>query len=114
MVVCVTVRICRAWGGRKVRAASDCIDRGGLWQGRKKAFGAMWRLAPQLAVQDAVVPRSQLAPILARMAEIGTRHNVRVCNVFHAGDGNLHPNIPYDAGNADESARVHAAMSEIM
>ena len=107
-------RICRASGARQVRSASDAIERGRLWQGRKKAFGAMGRIAPHLAVQDAVVPRSQLAPILARMAEIGTRHKVRVCNVFHAGDGNLHPNIPYDAGNADESARVHAAMSEIM
>jgi glycolate oxidase subunit GlcD len=107
-------RICRESGARNVRSAHDPAERARLWQGRKKAFGAMGRVAPHLAVQDAVVPRTQLAPILARIAEIGERHRVRVCNVFHAGDGNLHPNIPYDAGNADEAARVHAAMKEIM
>jgi FAD/FMN-containing dehydrogenase len=111
----VTVeRICRECGARDVRSARDPAERARLWQGRKKAFGAMGRVAPHLAVQDAVVPRTQLAPILARIAEVGKRHGVRVCNVFHAGDGNLHPNIPYDAGNADEAARVHAAMKEIM
>jgi glycolate oxidase subunit GlcD len=107
-------RICRASGARHVRSASDAAERARLWQGRKKAFGAMGRLAPHLAVQDAVVPRTQLAPILARIAEIGARHNVRVCNVFHAGDGNLHPNIPYNAGDPAEAARVHQAMREIM
>ena len=107
-------RICRACGARDVRSARDPGERARLWQGRKKAFGAMGRIAPHLAVQDAVVPRTQLAPILARIAEVGERHRVRVCNVFHAGDGNLHPNIPYDAANPDEAARVHAAMSEIM
>jgi glycolate oxidase subunit GlcD len=107
-------RICRECGARDVRSARDPAERARLWQGRKKAFGAMGRVAPHLAVQDAVVPRTQLAPILARIAEVGKRHGVRVCNVFHAGDGNLHPNIHYDAGNADEAARVHAAMKEIM
>ncbi|MBI1808882.1 MAG: FAD-binding protein, partial [Gemmatimonadetes bacterium] len=107
-------RLCRASGARDVRTASDAAERARLWQGRKKAFGAMGRIAPDLVVQDAVVPRTKLAPILARIAEIGARHRVRVCNVFHAGDGNLHPNIPYDASDADEAARVHAAMREVM
>jgi glycolate oxidase subunit GlcD len=107
-------RICRECGARDVRSARDPEERARLWQGRKKAFGAMGRVAPHLAVQDAVVPRTQLAPILARIAEIGRRRGVRVCNVFHAGDGNLHPNIPYDAGNSEEAARVHEAMKEIM
>jgi FAD/FMN-containing dehydrogenase len=65
-------------------------------------------------VQDAVVPRTKLPAVLAQIQEIGARYGVKVCNVFHAGDGNLHPNIGYDATNPDEAARVHEAMSEIM
>lgn len=106
--------LCEAAGARSVRRATDAASRDKLWQGRKKAFGAMGRVAPHLVVQDAVVPRTQLAELLGDIAAIGARHGVRVCNVFHAGDGNLHPNIPYDANDADESARVHAAMQEIM
>ena len=105
---------CRAEGARNVLVASDAEQRARLWQGRKKAFGAMGRIAPSLVVQDAVVPRTKLPEILRRIAEIGARYRVRVCNVFHAGDGNLHPNIPYDARDPDESARVHSAMKEIM
>jgi FAD/FMN-containing dehydrogenase len=97
-----------------VRTATDAADRMRLWQGRKKAFGAMGRLAPALVVQDAVVPRTKLPDVLARIHVIGEQHRVRVCNVFHAGDGNLHPNIAYNATDPDESARVHGAMSEIM
>jgi glycolate oxidase subunit GlcD len=107
-------RLCRAAGARDVRVARDAAERARLWLGRKKAFGAMGRLAPHLVVQDAVVPRSRLAELLDDIAAIGARHGVRICNVFHAGDGNLHPNIPYDANDAAESARVHAAMTEIM
>ena len=105
---------CRRAGARGVRVAHDPAERARLWQGRKKAFGAMGRVAPHLAVQDAVVPRTQLADLLEEIQAIGVRHGVRVCNVFHAGDGNLHPNIPYDANDADASRRVHAAMREIM
>jgi FAD/FMN-containing dehydrogenase len=97
-----------------VQRATDAAARAKLWQGRKKAFGAMGRVAPHLVVQDAVVPRTMLAALLEDITAIGTKHGVRVCNVFHAGDGNLHPNIPYDASNADEARRVHAAMGEIM
>jgi glycolate oxidase subunit GlcD len=107
-------RICRECGARDIRTASDAGERARLWQGRKKAFGAMGRVAPHLAVQDAVVPRTKLAPILARIAEIGARYGIHVCNVFHAGDGNLHPNVPYNGDDPDEAARVHAAMREIM
>ncbi|MCC7195024.1 MAG: FAD-binding protein [Gemmatimonadaceae bacterium] len=107
-------RICRENGARAVRTATDSSDRERLWQGRKKAFGAMGRVAPHLVVQDAVVPRTRLAPVLRRIGEIAERHRVRVCNVFHAGDGNLHPNIPCDGNDADEMARVHAACREIM
>jgi FAD/FMN-containing dehydrogenase len=97
-----------------VRIAHDPTERARLWQGRKKAFGAMGRVAPHLVVQDAVVPRTALADLLEDIQAIGEKYQLRVCNVFHAGDGNLHPNIPYDADDADESARVHKAMKEIM
>jgi glycolate oxidase subunit GlcD len=107
-------RICRECGARGIRTAREAGERARLWQGRKKAFGAMGRMAPHLAVQDAVVPRTKLAPILRRIGEIGERHRIRICNVFHAGDGNLHPNVPYNAADPDENARVHAAMQEIM
>ncbi|HLV26709.1 MAG TPA: FAD-linked oxidase C-terminal domain-containing protein [Gemmatimonadales bacterium] len=108
------VAICREAGAREVRVAGDPEHRARLWQGRKKAFGAMGRVAPALVVQDAVVPRTRLPEILDAIHEIGVRHDVRVCNVFHAGDGNLHPNIPYDASDPAQAERVEAAMSEIM
>jgi glycolate oxidase subunit GlcD len=108
------VALCKSAGARTVRVAKDDAERARLWQGRKKAFGAMGRISPHLVVQDAVVPRTKLAEVLAAVHEIASRYRVRVCNVFHAGDGNLHPNIPYDAQDADESARVHDAMKEIM
>jgi glycolate oxidase subunit GlcD len=106
--------LCRANEARTVRVARDETDRMKLWQGRKKAFGAMGRVSSHLVVQDAVVPRTKLPEILAEIARIGVANRVRVCNVFHAGDGNLHPNIPYSASDADETARVHIAMTEIM
>lgn len=106
--------ICRADGARTVRIARDEVERTKLWQGRKKAFGAMGRVSSHLVVQDAVVPRTKLPEVLAEIQRIGIAHRVNVCNVFHAGDGNLHPNIPYNASDPDESARVHAAMKEMM
>jgi glycolate oxidase subunit GlcD len=112
--VAAVERICRAHGARDVRVATEPAARAKLWQGRKKAFGAMGRIAPHLVVQDAVVPRTKLPALLRKIAEIGAANGVRVCNVFHAGDGNLHPNIPYDASDRDEAARVHKAMVAIM
>jgi glycolate oxidase subunit GlcD len=107
-------RCCRAAGARHIHIASTHAERARLWQGRKKAFGALGRIAPHLVVQDAVVPRTKLPAVLHTIAAIGARHGVHVYNVFHAGDGNLHPNISYDANDAEQSARVHAAMSDIM
>jgi glycolate oxidase subunit GlcD len=106
--------ICRTHGARTVRIARDNAERARLWQGRKKAFGAMGRIAPHLIVQDAVVPRTKLPEVMAAIGRIATAHRVTVCNVFHAGDGNLHPNIAYNAGDPEESARVHEAMRLIM
>lgn len=110
-----TIRACcLEQGAREVRVAATEEERTRLWQGRKKAFGAMGRIAPALVVQDAVVPRTKLPEVLNTIAEIGERYGVRVCNVFHAGDGNLHPNIPYDPADPGMAERVHSAMSEIM
>ena len=106
--------ICQRTGARTVRIARDEGERTRLWQGRKKAFGAMGRISPHLVVQDAVIPRTRLPEVLATIHEVATRQRITVCNVFHAGDGNLHPNIGYDANDPDEQARVHAAMREIM
>jgi len=112
--VATAASLCAGAGARSVRVANDDAERARLWQGRKKAFGAMGRISPHLVVQDAVVPRTRLPAVLEQIHAISTRYRVKVCNVFHAGDGNLHPNIPYDAHDADESARVHKAMREIM
>jgi glycolate oxidase subunit GlcD len=101
-------------GALGVQAARDAHERKLLWRGRKGAFGAMGRLAPDLYVQDAVVPRTKLPQILAKTCEICDRYGLRLANVFHAGDGNLHPNICYDGRDADETARVLAAGREIM
>jgi glycolate oxidase len=88
-----------------VRLAQDEAERLKLWKGRKGAFGALGRLAPDLYVLDTVVPRTRLPQVLREVLEIGQRHRVRLSNVFHAGDGNLHPNISYDGRDADELQR---------
>lgn len=106
--------LCLAAGARDVRVARDEVERTRLWQGRKKAFGAMGRVSSHLVVQDAVIPRTRLPEVLREIASIAEREGLTVCNVFHAGDGNLHPNIPYNANDPDESARVHRAMQAIM
>jgi FAD/FMN-containing dehydrogenase len=97
-----------------VRTARDESERVRLWQGRKKAFGAMGRIAPALVVQDAVIPRTRLPEVLATIRGIAERWGIQVCNVFHAGDGNLHPNIGFDARDPEVTDRVHHAMREIM
>lgn len=105
---------CRAAGATEVRRARDADERAALWRGRKKAFGAMGRIAPDLMVQDATVPRTRLPEVLSAVAEIGSRYGLRIANVFHAGDGNLHPNILFDRRDPDELARVELASKEIM
>ncbi|MCA9320397.1 MAG: FAD-binding oxidoreductase, partial [Planctomycetes bacterium] len=85
-----------------------------LWKGRKGAFGAMGRVAPDLYVMDTVVPRSQLEVAVTRISEICERQGLRLANVFHAGEGNLHPNISYDGRDAEEVQRVLAANREIV
>jgi glycolate oxidase subunit GlcD len=94
--------------------ATDPVERKRLWKGRKGAFGAMGRLRPDLYVLDGVVPRTRLVETLQRVTEIGQQYGVTLTNVFHAGDGNLHPNISYDGRDAEEKARVMAAGREIL
>src|SRR5919108_1493308 len=88
--------VCQRNGAREVRVAKDDTERQLLWKGRKGAFGAMGALAPNYYVQDGVVPRSKLPEIMKRIGEISRQFNLRIANVFHAGDGNLHPNILFD------------------
>lgn len=108
------VECCTRGGARELRQAANEAERLALWKGRKKAFGAMGRIAPDLLVQDATVPRTKLPEVLATIGEIGERHGITVANVFHAGDGNLHPNVVFDHRNEDERRRVEAASKEIM
>ena len=98
--------ICQHNGAREARVARDESERQLLWKGRKGAFGAMGALAPNYYVQDGVVPRSQLPEIMRRIAEISKQYNLRIANVFHAGDGNLHPNILFDMRTPGELDRV--------
>jgi glycolate oxidase subunit GlcD len=105
---------CRTAGAREIRIADSDEERLALWKGRKKAFGAMGQIANDLMVQDGTVPRSKLTEVLERISEIGARHDLLIANVFHAGDGNLHPNLLFDRNDPEELARVDLASTEIM
>ncbi len=105
---------CRESGAREVRVARDEAERALLWKGRKSAFGAYGRVSPAYMVMDGVIPRTKLPYVLRRVNEIVAAHGLRVGNVFHAGDGNLHPNILYDPRRPGEEARVVEAGAEIM
>ena len=107
-------QILRDHGARSIRVATKADERARLWQGRKKAFGALGRVSPDLVVQDAVVPRSALPDVLETIAAIADECGVTVTNVFHAGDGNLHPNINFDASDPEQVERVEAASAAIM
>jgi glycolate oxidase len=106
--------ICQRNGAREARVARDETERQLLWKGRKGAFGAMGALAPNYYVQDGVVPRSRLPEIMRRVAEISQQFHLRIANVFHAGDGNLHPNILFDMRTPGELDRVVEAGAAIL
>ncbi len=101
-------------GALRVEEATDPAERKRLWKGRKGAFGAMGRLNTDLYVLDGVVPRTRLEEALDGITAIGRKHGVVLTNVFHAGDGNLHPNISFDGRDQDETARTVAAGREIL
>ena len=104
----------RANGATEVRLAGSEEERALLWKGRKTAFGAIAQIAPDYYLHDTVVPRSALADVLTQVYEIAERHGVLVMNVFHAGDGNLHPLLIFDAREPGTIERVHAAGAEII
>ncbi len=104
----------RESGARTVRVARDEAERTRLWQGRKKAFGALGRLSSDLVVQDTVVPRSALPDVLEQIEAIGNELGIDVANVFHAGDGNLHPNMAFDGSDEAAVERVERASAAIM
>ncbi len=103
-----------ARGVGTIRVAADDEERALLWKGRKSAFGAIANIMPNYYLHDTVVPRHKLAEVLDQIYEIVERHDLRVLNVFHAGDGNLHPLILFDGSVEGVSERVHAAGREIV
>jgi len=107
-------RICRDNAAREVRVARDERERAQLWAGRRGAFGAVMRIFPNYLVSDGTVPRTRLPEVLRRVAEIGRKYELEVGNVFHAGDGNLHPLLFFDSQDKEQVERVHRAGEEIL
>jgi glycolate oxidase len=108
------VAACRASGAREVRTAANEAERQLLWKGRKSAFGAIARIAPDYYLHDAVVPRTRLVDVLRSVYEIADQYQLTMMNVFHAGDGNLHPLIVFDQREPGIWERVHAAGDAIL
>ncbi len=106
--------ICLQYGARSCRAARDETERKKLWAARKGAFGAIGRISPDSMIQDAVVPRSRLPGVLDKAYRIAAKYQLRIANVFHAGDGNLHPLICFDSRSAVEVDNVKEAGRELM
>jgi glycolate oxidase len=106
--------ICRSRGAVTLETAHDAAARERIWKGRKAAFAAMGRVSPNYYVQDGVVPRTKLPEVLRRIRELEARSGLRIGNVFHAGDGNLHPLICYDESVPGEAARAEEVASEIL
>ena len=104
--------MCREAGAEEVRVAADAAEAARFWKARKAAFPAMGRLARSYYVQDGVIPRTKLPEVLTRIAELGEAYGMRVANVFHAGDGNLHPLVCYDSD--EDAARAEELSGEIL
>jgi glycolate oxidase len=105
---------CRAMKCRDVRLAKDDAERAKLWKGRKQAFGALGRIAPNYYTHDGVIPRTKLPEVLEEIGRIEARNRVIIANVFHAGDGNLHPVVLYDEREEGAVDRVRTASHEIL
>jgi glycolate oxidase len=106
--------ICESCGAAEIRIAADDAERMLMWKGRKAAFAAMGRVSPAYYVQDGVVPRTRLPQVLHGIAELEREYGMRVGNVFHAGDGNLHPLVCYDAAVDGEATRALELASRIL
>jgi glycolate oxidase len=112
--VVAIAEVCKAHSAREVRTAKDDAERELLWKGRKTAFGALGRLAPSNYVLDAVIPRSKLPQALRRVSEIGKQYDLRIGNIFHAGDGNLHPLVLFDPRDRQQFERAVQASEAIV
>ncbi len=110
----IVTQVAEAHGATHVRVAADEAERALLWKGRKSAFGAVARIAPDYYLHDTVVPRTRLVEVLAEVYRIAERHQLVVVNVFHAGDGNLHPLLVFDRREPGVMDRVQAAGGEII
>ena len=108
------MREIEASGATAVRVAADAADRARIWKGRKCAFSAVGRISPDFIVQDGVVPRTRLGEALARIEQLSTAHGIRVANVFHAGDGNLHPLILFDGREPGALERAERLAADIL
>src|SRR5205807_5955349 len=100
----------------EIRIAADDEERALFWKGRKSAFAAVGRISPDYIVQDGVIPRTALPEVLRKIGELSADSGVRVANVFHAGDGNLHPLVLFDdsvAGQAEKAEEVSTAILEL-
>ncbi|HTV66185.1 MAG TPA: FAD-linked oxidase C-terminal domain-containing protein [Bryocella sp.] len=111
----VAVRdVCMKQNAREVRVAKDDEERALLWKGRKLAFGALGRVAPSYYTQDGVVPRSKIPAVLEHIGNVSKKYDLIIGNIFHAGDGNLHPLIMFDMRDADQYERTLAASRDIL
>lgn len=108
------IEICKRHNVREVKLAKDEAERGLLWAGRKGAFGSVGQVRPSYLCCDGTVPRTKLPEVLGKVIEIGKKYNLPIGNVFHAGDGNLHPLIMFDERDPDEKERVLKAATEIL
>ncbi len=110
----VVTRVVEAEGASSVQVAFDEAGRAKLWHGRKAAFPAVGRISPDYYCMDGTIPRRQLPAVLAGITRMSLAYGLQVANVFHAGDGNLHPLILYDANTADEAEKAEAFGSDIL
>jgi glycolate oxidase len=108
------VTFCKKWHARQILQAATAQERELLWKCRKMAVGAVVRLSPSYCIQDGVVPRTRLPHVLRRITEIGAKHGIRIVNVAHAGDGNVHPILLFDERDKEQVARVLAAGDELL
>lgn len=108
------IRLCSECGAREVRLSQTEEERALLWKCRKQAFGAIGRLSPSYCTQDGVVPRTKVPEILRFIADVSQRHDIQIVNVFHAGDGNLHPILLFDERDTEQVKRVMEASDEIL
>jgi len=109
-----TIAICMRVQAREVRRAKDEHERNLLWAGRKNAFGAIGRISPSYYVQDGVIPRTKIPQTLRHIAQVADKYALTIGNIFHAGDGNLHPLILFDPRDEEQTRRTLAAGKEIL